>query len=350
MTLPTTQEAPHKQMAIWLFVCCALVFCMVVLGGTTRLTRSGLSIVEWQPVSGIVPPLTTQDWHVLFEKYKAYPEYKKNNQGMSLSDFKKIFWFEYAHRVLGRLIGIAFLVPFLYFLVRGCVARRLGIKLFALFVLGGLQGALGWYMVKSGLIDIPRVSPYRLTAHLLLALAIYGYMLWLALSLWRHKALDTSSSGTHTMRFALTLLILIAITITSGGFVAGTHAGFAFNTFPLMHGRWIPEGIFVFTPFWRNFFENIPLVQFNHRMLAFLSALLVLSFWLYAHKKLASNLRLACHGLLFVACLQILLGISTLLLVVPVSLAASHQAGALLLFSLLIYINHALRSTKTGNN
>jgi heme A synthase len=231
-----------RAIAWWLLVCCALVFAMVVLGGVTRLTGSGLSMVNWKPVSGVLPPLSRAAWEREFEHYRQTPEYKYVNKGMSLSEFKGIFWFEYAHRVLGRLIGVVFLLPFLYFLLRRRIEASLVPKLAVMFVLGGLQGLLGWYMVKSGLVDDPHVSQYRLAAHLGLAVLIYAFMLWTALGILRSDE-DSGSRGSSSFStYTLILTIAVFVVMMSGAFVAGLKAGFSYNTFPLMAGQWIPDG------------------------------------------------------------------------------------------------------------
>ncbi len=325
-----------RTIAIWLLVCCATIFCMVVLGGVTRLTGSGLSMVEWEPIMGVLPPLSDAEWQETFAKYQQYPEFKLKNSHMDVEGFKGIFWLEYLHRLLGRGIGMLFGLPFLYFLVRGQIDRPLVPKLVFLFVLGGLQGLMGWYMVQSGMVDNPNVSQYRLTAHLLLAIFIYAYMLWLALDLLRGRSrVKISSSGWLTGAFALTGLILL--TIASGGFVAGLKAGFTYNTFPLMNGQWIPNGLLLMEPAWRNLFENITTVQFNHRVLAILVAVLVTVFWWAARRRATSSaVRTALDLLLGAVALQVALGIATLLLVVPISLAAAHQAGAVILLTAII--------------
>ena len=342
----TKQETRHNRfLAIWLLVCCAMVFAMVILGGVTRLTGSGLSMVEWDPIFGIVPPLGESAWNETFELYQQSPEYKKINVGMDLAGFKNIYWFEYAHRVLGRTIGTVFLLPFLLFLVRGWVSRPLIPRLAAMFVLGGLQGLLGWYMVKSGLVDNPHVSQYRLTAHLGLAIVIYAYMFNVALELWHGgKRSMLVSSG---LQRAMTLLsALVFITILSGGFVAGLKAGFAYNTFPLMNGHWVPEVIFMQDPWWRNLFENIATVQFDHRLLATLVFVSVILIWLVSLRQtLTAAVHTGMHLLLAAALLQVTLGISTLLLHVPVPLAAAHQAGALLLFTVALYVRQRMLTT-----
>lgn len=335
----------QKPIAIWLLVCCALVFAMVVVGGVTRLTHSGLSIVEWQPIIGTVPPLSQGDWEVLFEKYHQTPQYKKVNLGMSLEEFKGIFWWEYFHRLLGRVIGLAFFIPFLYFIARREIDGPLGLKLAGIFLLGGLQGAMGWYMVKSGLVDNPHVSQYRLTAHLGLAIIIYGAMLRVALGLLSPGGISYGNIRLRSLRrFSLMLTALIFIMILSGGFVAGIRAGLAYNTFPLMNGHFIPPEIFMLEPWYRNFFDNMATVQFDHRMIAWTLAILVPIFWLKSRDMpLPGSARLACSLLLLMLMVQIGLGIATLLLVVPLPLAASHQAGAVLLFTAAICVNHQLR-------
>ncbi len=334
-----TDQSHNRQIAVWLFICCLMVYGMVVLGGVTRLTGSGLSMVEWDPIFGILPPLDEAGWNEVFELYRQSPEYRKINIGMDLEGFKGIYWFEYSHRVLGRTIGTVFLLPFLYFLVRKRISRPLVPRLAAMFVLGGLQGLLGWYMVKSGLVDNPHVSQYRLTAHLGLAILIYAYMLHVALGLWFGPGNRITVS--HGMRRGITLLTgLVFITILSGGFVAGLKAGHAYNTFPLMDGRWVPEVIFMLEPAWRNFFENIATVQFDHRLLAMVVFVSVCAFWLANLRgQHTRQLGIGLHLLMAAVVLQVALGISTLLLHVPVALAATHQAGALLLLSVLLFLN-----------
>lgn len=340
----TATNLPHDNaVAVWLLICCALIFIMVVLGGVTRLTRSGLSIVEWDPILGAIPPFTQSQWENAFDKYKQTPEYQKVNFGMSLGEFKGIYYMEWGHRLLGRLIGVVFLLPLLYFLIRRRIAGLLTPKLITMFVLGGLQGALGWYMVKSGLVDIPRVSPYRLTAHLALAVIIYAYILWTALGLLHPR--ESATHPTGLQRFGTFVTAMIFLMILSGGLVAGNKAGFAFNTFPLMNGRLIPEGLFSLRPVWINLFENITTVQFTHRLLAYSLCLVIPVFWWKAMRHaLPSPIRLTLHALLACLAIQVALGISTLLYLVPIPLAAAHQAGALVLFSLSLLALHALRA------
>jgi cytochrome c oxidase assembly protein subunit 15 len=302
--------------------------------------------VEWQPIVGALPPITTADWEELFHKYRQTPEYEKVNPGMSLAGFKGIFWLEYFHRLLGRLIGVAFFLPLLYFLCRRALAPPLAVKFGGIFLLGALQGALGWYMVQSGLVDDPRVSHFRLTAHLALAFAIYAAMLWIALDLLSAASGPASADprATRVRRLAWAVTALVVAMVVTGGFVAGIRAGFAYNTFPLMNGHWIPPEIFMIEPWYLNFVNNMATVQFDHRLGAWLLAIAVPWLWFEARRvELPRRARVLTHLLLAALAIQIALGIATLVLVVPVALAAAHQAGALAVFSVALALNHALR-------
>ena len=335
---------PGLAVVAWLLACCALVFAMVVIGGVTRLTHSGLSIVEWQPIVGTLPPLSEAQWLETFGKYQLTPEYRKVNHAMNLDEFKGIFWWEYFHRLLGRVIGIAFLLPLLWFWLRGRIGPSLALRLAGIFVLGGLQGAMGWYMVKSGLVDDPRVSQYRLTAHLLIALAIFAAMLWTALGLLYPRNEAASAPQPRLRRFSWIVTASIAYMLVTGGFVAGIRAGLAYNTFPLMNGHLVPPEIFLLDPWYLNFFNNMATVQFDHRLGAWLLALLVPWFWWSARRAaLGARAQLAVNLLLGMLVLQIALGIATLLLAVPVALGAAHQGGAVLLLGAALLTNHALR-------
>lgn len=339
------EQSARGQIATWLLICCVMIFAMVILGGVTRLTGSGLSMVEWDPLFGVVPPLNEEVWESTFAKYRLSPEYNKINVGMDLEGFKSIYWFEYSHRLLGRSIGTVFLLPFLYFLWRRKLTARLVPRLAFAFVLGGLQGVLGWYMVKSGLVDNPHVSQYRLTAHLGLALVIYAYLLWLLYDLLfdPDPARRNPPGLTTAAKF---LLGLVAITIASGGFVAGLKAGYAYNTFPKMGDQWLPPAGWMLQPGWRNLFENIATVQFNHRVLAITTFTSILLFWLAALRRpLTPSARTTSHLLMLMVTVQAGLGISTLLLRVPVALAATHQAGALLVLTLTLLLTHRLQKS-----
>ncbi len=410
-----TGAARHdaRAVAVWLLCCCGLIFLMIVVGGITRLTLSGLSITQWHPVIGVVPPLTRAQWLAEFARYQQVPEYRALHNGMSLAQFKGIFFWEYLHRLLGRLIGLAFAGPLVWFWLRGRLPHGLGLPLLGILALGFAQGLLGWYMVESGLADRLEVSQYRLVAHLTLALAIYSLILWTALGLLARSS-PASESGSANLspsmgeggegvnaaaprrqsqgncpppitsapggelhatitptltrphqgggneltarsrvqgrqgwpwrRAAEALIALVGFTIDAGGFVAGTRAGLTYNTFPLMDGHLIPPDYAQMQPFFRNWFENIPAIQFDHRLLAEATFAAVVALALTGwHSHLPRDARLALLALLSAAVLQVSLGISTLLLVVPIPLAAAHQAGAVVLLTTAIAFRHSLR-------
>jgi heme a synthase len=341
----TAAERGERAVAVWLFSCCALILLMIVVGGITRLTLSGLSITEWRPVVGVVPPLSHGQWLAAFARYQQIPEYRFIHDGMSLDAFKVIYLWEYGHRLLGRLIGLAFAAPLAFFWLRGRLPRRLAPGLVGILALGFGQGLLGWYMVESGLADRVEVSQYRLVAHLGLALLIYGAILWLALGLVRRPA--GREVGARWRRAAEAVILLVGLTIVAGGLVAGTRAGFAYNTFPLMDGRWIPAGYDQLHPFVRNWSENIAAVQFDHRVLAMTAVAAVLLLWVAGRwGSLPDAAGRALQGLLAAAAAQAALGVATLLLVVPVPLAAAHQAGAVLLLTAAIVFRHTLRASR----
>jgi cytochrome c oxidase assembly protein subunit 15 len=381
----TARRQRQGAVAAWLFLCCALIFAMVVVGGVTRLTLSGLSITEWRPVTGVVPPLSAAEWAAEFDRYRQVPEYAAVHAGMSLAEFKTIYFWEYGHRLLGRLIGVAFALPLLWFWARGILPRRLRWPLAGILLLGGAQGALGWYMVESGLAARLEVSQYRLVAHLALALALYAAILWVALGIYQSPsppfrgeregpapparkgevgigrrsgiphltpALSAPGGGEREKsdaraawrRAAEAVLGLVALTILAGGFVAGLRAGLTYNTFPLMDGRLVPAGYPQLQPFARNWFENIAAVQFDHRLLAITTAAAIALIWAVGMRSgLPWPARRALHMLLGAAGLQFGLGVATLLFVVPLPLAAAHQAGAVLLLTAAIVFRHSLR-------
>ena len=329
--------------ALWLFGCCALIFLMVIVGGITRLTLSGLSITEWNPVIGVVPPLSHAEWAAEFARYRTTPEYRLIHFTMTLADYKSIYFWEYTHRLLGRLIGFAYAVPLVWFWWRGRLPRRLVPGLCGILFLGFCQGLLGWYMVESGLVHRVEVSQYRLVAHLSLALAIYAAILWVALDLVRSPS--RQAAAPRWRRAGEALIAVVALTIAAGGFVAGTHAGLVYNTFPLMDGRLVPRGYAQLQPFIRNLFDNVAAVQFDHRVLAMTTAAAVVGLWLAGRRAaLPRPARLALHALLAVVGLQVTLGISTLLLVVPIPLAVRHHGGAVLLLTTAIVFRHTLRT------
>jgi cytochrome c oxidase assembly protein subunit 15 len=311
----------------WLLAIAAMVFAMVVVGGATRLTGSGLSITEWDPIMGAIPPLSSADWQLAFEKYKLSSQYRLQNSGMPLSDFQFIFWWEWTHRVLGRAVGLAALMPLAAFLMgTGMKRNSTLVMLIAVPVLIGLQGALGWYMVASGLVDRVSVSQYRLAAHLTLAALIFAFTFWVYFSLnQRHRWL-----GSGAQILALGISVFVLVQIAAGGFVAGLDAGQGYNTWPLMDGALVPSGLLAAQPWWRNLFENALTVQFDHRMLAYLVFVLVTVQALIARQTSA-------NVLLALVLLQVLLGISTLLLQVPLALALLHQAGALAVLAAAVW-------------
>jgi heme a synthase len=340
----TAKAQYDRQIASWLLICAAVIFGMILLGGVTRLTNSGLSMVEWKPLMGAVPPLSEEAWQESFEKYKQFPEYRRVNLGMTVHEYKSIFMYEYLHRLLGRLIGVIFLLPMLYFAIRGRIKPGLTPKLLVLFFLGACQGLLGWYMVKSGLVDNPRVSQYRLTAHLGLAFAIYAYMFWLALDLLSPPGGGAADPARRYGGWALALVGVVYLMILSGGLVAGTRAGFAYSTWPLMGTTFIPPGLYAGTPAWLDAFEDITTIQFNHRMFAYLVFLLLVTFAVVVWRRTRHRkVRLALGLMVTALLLQVTLGISTLLLHVPLYLAAAHQGGAVLLLSATLFMAHSLR-------
>jgi len=332
-------SSDNRPIALWLLVCAGVILGMILLGGVTRLTNSGLSMVEWKPLIGIIPPLNQADWQQLFLKYQQFPEYQKINLGMGLDEFKTIFMYEYLHRVLGRLIGVIFIVPFLYFYVTQRIAPRLTPRLLIMLVLGGCQGLLGWYMVKSGLVNNPHVSQYRLTAHLGLAVLVYGFIVWTALDLINAKTVQPSGLAVP----ACALSALIFVMILSGGLVAGTKAGYAYSTWPLMGDGLVPAGLYTMNPAWLSAFEDITTIQFNHRIFAYVIALLVGSFAFVALKsKVTGRLRAGIYCMLCLLVVQICLGISTLIFYVPIAVAAAHQVGAVALLTATLFVSHSL--------
>ena len=341
------QTIYRKQVVTWLTICGLLVFCMIIVGGATRLTHSGLSIVEWEPIVGTIPPITQADWNQVFDEYKGSPEYQLVNFGMSLDEFKVIFWWEYFHRLLGRLIGLVFFLPFVYFLIRRRLNSELTTRLLGIFALGGLQGGMGWYMVASGLVDDPNVSQYRLTAHLGIAFLIFGAIAWTALSVIYPSKTNISPPVRSMYKLSVTINIVIFLMVLSGGFVAGLRAGLIYNTFPLMGDNFIPPDLFALTPVWSNFFENMITVQFDHRVIAYILAVLIPIFWFRLLRRDVSirtkSLSSLLLGLLVV---QMTLGVSTLMLHVPTVLGVAHQAVASLLFITSLAVTQSMTSRR----
>ena len=343
--LTPSQQQYDRQVAYWLLLCAVVIFGMILLGGVTRLTDSGLSMVDWKPIKGIIPPITQADWQAMFAKYQQFPEYQKTNFTMTLEEFKPIFMYEYLHRMLGRFIGIIFVLPFLFFYLTKRIAHGLTPRLVVMLLLGGSQGLLGWYMVKSGLVDNPHVSQYRLTAHLGLAVFIYGFIVWTVLDLLAPKL----SHPKHLKRFSYTLSSLIFLMILSGGLVAGTRAGIPYPTWPLMGDSFIPPGLYSLTPFWLSAFEDMLTIQFNHRMFAYLIVVLVVTF---AYKALNSELdgplKVAVYCFLILLVAQVTLGISTLIFYIPVPVAAAHQVCAVALLTASLFVSHCFSNQMTA--
>jgi cytochrome c oxidase assembly protein subunit 15 len=349
--MPSDLRAASRRgrlpVALWLFAVAGMIWVMIVLGGATRLTGSGLSIMEWAPFRGTLPPLSQAEWQRLFGLYRQIPQFALVNTDIGLDGFKHIFWLEYVHRLWGRLIGLAFFVPLVAFWLTGRIERRLRPRLLLLFVLGGLQGAVGWFMVASGFFpDATAVSPTRLVIHLGLALLLYGAILWTALSVLRPPALAAQDRGGGALRpMLIALCAAVPLTMLAGGFVAGLHAGLDYNTFPLMDGHVVPQGYARLTPFWRNLTGNIAAVQFDHRLLATLTALLAAACVAVGlSRRPAPVPRAALLALGAAVAAQYALGVATLLLAVPVGLAVAHQAVAVLVLTAALVCLHALRS------
>jgi cytochrome c oxidase assembly protein subunit 15 len=325
----------------WLAVWAAMVALLVLIGGATRLTESGLSITEWQPVSGVIPPLNNARWTAEFEKYQRIPQYQLLNRDMTIGDFKTIFLWEYVHRLWARLLGVALALPLLWFAIKRRLPRALWPRLVGLLVLLGLQGALGWWMVSSGLSVRTSVSQYRLAAHLVTALALYAFTVWTAAELIQPRGIRAANADSALSSGLMTLALLVPFTAASGAFVAGLRAGKIYNTFPLMGRGLVPPEYGQLVPFWRNLFENPAAVQFNHRVLA--TATFALAMWIWYRARRSENLRLvrAARLALGAALLQVTLGISALLTSVPVALGIAHQAGAVLLLTAALLAVHA---------
>jgi len=339
-------EPSTNTVALWLYAVAALVVLMIIVGGATRLTDSGLSITEWKPLLGAIPPLSDSDWHAAFEKYKQIPEFKLVNKNITMDGFKTIFWWEWGHRFLGRFIGLAFGVPFLYFLVTGALRKSLALRLFGILVLGALQGVIGWYMVMSGLVDRVDVSQYRLALHLSVAFIILGSLVWVALDV---QSPAQKFGALHQMTplsvFAGLIVGLLLLQVVLGAFVAGTKAGLAFNTWPDMNGEWIPSDMAGLSPWYRNLFEDIATIQFNHRLLAYVIGALVLANVLVTALTVHRSRKLVGSAVLVLVAIagQIALGIWTLLNAVPINLGIAHQGAGALVFAIAVRHWHLTR-------
>ena len=321
------QNTLHKPVILWLFIVMLMVYAMIIVGGLTRLTNSGLSMVDWRPIMGIFPPMNLEQWQAVFETYRLSPEYQQINRGMSLDEFKYIFYWEYGHRVLGRLVGVVFFIPFAFFLFTKRVKGSLAVKLGIAFILGGAQGLLGWYMVKSGLVDVPRVSQYRLAAHLSLAFFLLCYLYWICLGLMYPRKRNLDKAG--FVGFSVFLLVLTSIQLLFGALTAGLDAGLMYNTFPDMNGTFLPAGSFAMQPVLINFFENPVTVQFTHRILGWALFFSVIVLFVKGLMSKVSGVRRFLHAaLLLTVFFQFILGVMTLVMAVPLQWASIHQAGA----------------------
>ncbi|BCI68398.1 heme A synthase [Acetobacter aceti] len=344
----------RRHVSNWLLSICVMLLGMIALGGATRLTGSGLSIMEWRPLTGIIPPLTHAQWEHEFALYQGIPQYKILHDGFGLAGFQQIFWLEWIHRFWGRLMGINLLGGLAFFAFRKALTRGLVIRLLVFFVLGGLQGAIGWFMVASGFRpDSTAVEPVRLVLHLGMALLLYVAILWTALSVRfpEPEVLPDMAGARRTRRFLHAALGLVGLTIVAGGFTAGTHAGFVFNTFPLMDGHLIPEGYAKLSPFWYNWIANIPAVQFDHRLLATVTALTIgLTVLTGMKTKLTTRAHAAVALLGWAVLIQYALGVTTLLLVVPVWAGTIHQTFAAILLGVGVFAMHTLRGARKGRS
>lgn len=332
----------NKDIAYWLLTGCVLIAIMVVIGGITRLTNSGLSMVEWAPIMGAIPPLNEHDWNDAFEAYKHSPEFNLLNYDFTISDFKSIFLWEYIHRLLGRVLGVVFLVPFLFFLVKKRLSNEWIRKLLVVFLMGAFQGVLGWYMVKSGLVKNPHVSHYRLAAHLVTALILYSYCFWLALDFLSPK-IKRISNPSVIKRTSRALIFLVFIQIIYGAFVAGLKAGYVYNTFPKMGSYWIPDSVgYAYDKTGIiSLFENLATVQFIHRYLALGVLVVVVFLWWYIRNNAVEiRQKNLINLLLLIVFIQFLLGVLTLIYHVPVILGVMHQTGAILLLTLTVWLIH----------
>lgn len=343
--MPQDQTKYLYTLAYWLFFSAFCVFTMIIVGAITRLTGSGLSMVEWRPLVGTIPPLNDAEWSRVFELYKESPEFQKKNFWMGVDDFKIIFFWEWFHRLMGRLIGLIYALPLFFFLAKGWIPSGYKLRLFGLLILGGLQGLMGWYMVKSGLVDIPAVSHYRLAAHLSLAFLIISFLIWLGLSFRKIAAHTHTNPDSALYNHGLIALTFLALTICWGAYTAGLDAGLVYNdTFPHMGDNWIPEEVWFYKPVWLNFFENHAGVQFIHRWLAMITVAIVISFTMHAGYKNRTEKVFIFLGIFVLA--QMTLGIVTLYSHVNLHAATAHQAGAVILLISLITCLHATRFTQ----
>jgi cytochrome c oxidase assembly protein subunit 15 len=336
-----SSTADARTVGRWLALFAVMILAIILVGGATRLTESGLSITEWKPVRGVMPPIGEEAWVAEFEKYQRIPQYERRNAGMSLDEFRQIYLWEYGHRLLARLVGLAFVLPSGWFVLRGRLPRRARGPIALLLALLAAQAAMGWWMVRSGLSVRTEVSQYRLALHLVSALAILALTVWTAADLLEPRRGPTSSEARRRSRALGALLALVVVTAGCGALVAGLRAGTIYNTFPLMGGRVVPPGYGQLGPWWRNLFENHAAVQFNHRALAIATFTLVVALWTAFRATPDRRFAVRMHLVLGAAALQVVLGIATLLLAVPITLGVAHQGGAALLLTAVLLAWHA---------
>lgn len=329
---------------VWLLSGCLLIFTMVIVGGITRLTGSGLSMVDWKLLAGSIPPINNQQWVETFELYKQFPEFQKQNYMFTLEEFKSIFFWEYIHRLLGRLIGLVFIIPFIYFLIKKRLSKKLTLQCIVLLFMGASQGAIGWWMVKSGLVNNPDVSHFRLATHLITAFLTFSYTFWVALSLiYPNK----SHQNKILYKLSFLLMIVVVIQIIYGAFVAGLDAGKVYNTWPKMNNDWIAESVYAMTPFWNNFVNGIAGVQFIHRTFAFVVLGLIIYIFYQSRKiQLIQLEKNAINLLLITVFFQMVLGIITLVMGVPIWLGVMHQLGAFILLASTVFSIFIFKPTK----
>lgn len=344
---------PSRAVRIWLLSICAVLILMITIGGITRLTGSGLSITDWKPIMGAIPPLHAGDWQIAFEKYQQIPQFKLVNSAISLPDFKFLFFWEWFHRLIGRVIGVIVLVPGIYFYARKMITKRLAVRVTVGFILGGLQGALGWFMVMSGLSERTSVSHFRLAAHLGLALLILSYFVWLTRSVFvgERKLAEDQETAAHFMRPRMKYIyVIFIIQIIYGAFVAGMKAGKIFNTFPLMDRSIVPGNLFSFEPFWLNFFENPATVQWIHRCFGWTAFAVANLAWvlLLRMKVPRGEVRRITAALAHLTIVQFVVGVAALLYAVPVSLGVLHQFGAALVVVVLTLLGHVLQPSRSA--
>lgn len=337
-----------KGVTTWLISGCVLIYFMVVIGGITRLTHSGLSMVDWNMLLGSLPPMSDADWQIPFEKYKQSPEYIQLNSHYTLEEFKSIYWWEYIHRFLGRTIGVIFIIPFIYFLAKKSFTKYFLKRLLILLALGGFQGLLGWYMVKSGLVNKPYVSHYRLAAHLISAFMVFGFNLWLILHILMPKEEISIIHRKRQLALTYILFAIVLLQIIYGAFVSGLKAGLLYPTFPKMDEEWIPESVYAIDPLWKNFLENGAGVQFIHRILGFtvLTITLLLFYRIKTQYQPSGLHNKTLNFILTIVIIQFCLGIATLLLGVPVVIATLHQTGAFILFGSLLFLIYVLKNKR----